>query len=128
MFYPITRTDAVVDLNGRNLEDIISNDINNDYINVNRLADHFQEYDRASDARNDVPADFRYEGVCITYLLSDGWHLEQFIGTDVSEWSDNTKWENVRTLTVFLTEDEYDDLVDQGKVRPDVIYMINEND
>lgn len=43
-------------------------------------------YGSAVVARGAVPADSRRYGVIISYLLSDGWHLEQYNGPAVDPW------------------------------------------
>lgn len=41
-------------------------------------------------ARLTLPESLRKPGVCICYLLTDGWHYEQFMSSDTSVW--DRKW------------------------------------
>ena len=42
-----------------------------------------------------VPQDSRKIGKCITYPLGDGkWETKQFIGTNIADWSDLSKWDD----------------------------------
>ena len=56
-------------------------------LNVNVLNNKSDAYDNATLARNAVPNALRQKGLIYTYLLSDGWHTEQFVGTDTVNWT-----------------------------------------
>ena len=65
-----------------------------DFFNVNSHNNKGDAYADVATARNAVPSDLRALGMTITYLLADGWHTEQFIGSDVADWAINDDWEN----------------------------------
>lgn len=64
-----------------------------DFINVNDLNASASAYSSATAARNAVPVANRKKGLTITYLLADGWHTEQFIGSNVSDWGNTSNWQ-----------------------------------
>lgn len=99
-------------------------------INVNYVNSHAEAYASKSAARSAVAAALHSSGVVLTYLLADGWHIEQYVGgvSDPSDWTADANWEPVKHKTVMLTEDEYDELVEQGAVVPGVFYLITEED
>ena len=60
---------------------------NTNIINVNQANNVPKTaYESAVVARDAVPADSRKYGVLISYLLSDGWHLEQYKGNAINPW------------------------------------------
>ena len=64
-----------------------------DFVNVNIVNDvPTTPYGGNVGARNAVPTSLRNYGVTIQYLLSDGWHISKFIGDDLEDWEDLTKW------------------------------------
>ena len=74
-------------------------------LNVNDLNSHSAAYDDADDARGAVDSSFRKPGLNITYLMSTGedtsmWVTEQFMGDDVDDWSDASKWQVTGPVSV----------------------------
>lgn len=65
-----------------------------DVLNVNVWNETIYAYDSAALARAAVPANKRKLGGIITYLLADGWHTEQFIGSSISEWGVAANWQS----------------------------------
>lgn len=63
-----------------------------DFFNVNSYNNKADAYTDVDTARNAVPSDKRALGMKITYLLIDGWHEEQFRGSDINDWDDGSKW------------------------------------
>ena len=62
-------------------------------VNVNLVTEHEEAYSDAATARGAVPAAVKQPGLKITYLLADGWYSDQFIGNDIDDWSDASKWQ-----------------------------------
>ena len=63
-----------------------------DVLNVNVWNEQATEYATQDAARAAVPLNKRKLGAIITYLLADGWMKDQFVGSDISDWDDATKW------------------------------------
>lgn len=69
-------------------------------LNVNVLNNKSDAYESMAAAKGAVPSALRQKGLVITYLLSDGWHTEHFIGTSTTQWSytntaSNIYWEDI---------------------------------
>lgn len=58
-------------------------------------------YNDKTAARNAVPANLRGLGQIITYKLTTGWVTEQYIGTDVSEWTTDSNWKEKISLDII---------------------------
>lgn len=63
-----------------------------DFFNVNSYNDKGDAYTDADTARGAVPSGLRALGMNIKYLLADGWHTDQFIGTSLSNWGNTENW------------------------------------
>ena len=77
-----------------------------DFINVNLLnatdSTPHAAYASAAAARADITAasGLRALGLQITYLLTDGvWYTDQYIGTDISGWTDASNWKTLGPVT-----------------------------
>jgi hypothetical protein len=125
-FYPITITEAIIDSSGMTLDSKLAHQIDNNIININRYNNHPEAYETKSDARNALNTNFKRDGICVTYLTADGWHIEKFNGNIVTDWNKDTSWANMRNPYVVLTEDEYTELIDSGDVNPDTMYLVIE--
>ncbi len=69
-------------------------------VNVNLVTEHEEAYSDAATARGAVPAAVKQPGLKITYLLVDGWYSDQFIGDDIDDWSDASKWQETGPVSV----------------------------
>ena len=74
------------------------NFIGRDFFNVNEYNEQATAYSDAATARADVPDEVKKNGLVITYLLADGWYIEQFIGPNTSVWSTKTNWKQLVTI------------------------------
>lgn len=63
-----------------------------DVLNVNVWNEQITAYDSAASARAAVPANKRKLGGIIVYLLSDGWHIDQYNGSSISDWTTTANW------------------------------------
>lgn len=63
-----------------------------DFFNVNEYNEQETAYSDAAIARADVPDEVKKLGLVITYLLADGWYIDQFIGSDISGWGTASNW------------------------------------
>lgn len=80
-----------------------------DFLNVNDINEQSSAYASSALARQAVPVEFRKLGLQITYLLANGWHTEQFIGSSISDWGVENNWNN------FVQNDKaYDSLTASG--------------
>lgn len=68
------------------------NFIGRDFFNVNEYNEQATAYSDAATARADVPDEVKKNGLVITYLLADGWHIDQFIGSNISGWETASNW------------------------------------
>jgi len=68
---------------------------NSGFVNVNDVNGRSTAYGSASAARSAVPTAYRKSGLNITYLLSTGWVIEQFIGDDVDDWAVADNWKTI---------------------------------
>jgi len=73
---------------------------NSGFVNVNDVNGRSAAYESASAARSVVPTAYRKSGLNITYLLSTGWIIEQFVGDDVEDWTNNDNWRNFSVLNL----------------------------
>jgi len=69
-------------------------------VNVNDVNGRSTAYESASAARSAVPTAYRKSGLNITYLLSTGWVIEQFIGDDVDDWAVADNWTTIGPVSV----------------------------
>lgn len=72
-----------------------------DVLNVNVWNEQITEYDTKTYARIAVPSNKRKLGLIITYLLSDGWYMDQFIGNNINNWSDAQNWKPIGPVIVI---------------------------
>ena len=104
LFYPITTTEAVVDSSGVTLKSLLSEQINNDFLNVNQIHNSPIPYGTQAAARGDVSVGFRTRGLCITYLYGDSstWIQEQFIGGNPNTgWTSDSNWQTLGPVSVI---------------------------
>lgn len=71
-----------------------------DVLNVNVWNERTNAYDSAALARAAVPANKRKLGAIITYLLNDGWFIDQFIGSSTSGWGTAENWKVIGRVDV----------------------------
>lgn len=60
----------------------------------------FADYNNAQAARDAVPAGFKKLGLIITYKLSSGWYIDEFIGSATSGWSTASNWKCLGPISV----------------------------
>ncbi len=60
----------------------------------------FADYNNAQAARDAVPAGFKKLGLIITYKLSSGWYVDEFIGSATSGWSTASNWKCLGPISV----------------------------
>ena len=89
--YPITSTKAVYDEDNERLDNIIKRI---GIVNIPTIynKDHITEILTLSQAITKVPSDGRVLGFQGKYIASDGWHTIIFIGNNLTDWEDKTKW------------------------------------
>lgn len=71
-------------------------------VNVHTISGQtpFADYNNAQAARDAVPADFKKLGLIITYKLSSGWYVDEFIGSATSGWSTASNWKCLGPISV----------------------------
>ena len=71
-------------------------------VNVHTISGQtpFADYNNAQAARDAVPAGFKKLGLIITYKLSSGWYIDEFIGTATSGWSTASNWKCLGPISV----------------------------
>ena len=71
-------------------------------VNVHTISGQtpFADYNNAQAARDAVPAGFKKLGLIITYKLSSGWYIDEFIGSATSGWSTASNWKCLGPISV----------------------------
>lgn len=71
-------------------------------VNVHTISGQtpFADYNNAQAARDAVPAGFKKLGLIITYKLSSGWYIDEFIGSATSGWSTSSNWKCLGPISV----------------------------
>ena len=71
-------------------------------VNVHTISGQtpFADYNNAQAARDAVPAGFKKLGLIITYKLSSGWYVDEFIGSATSGWSTASNWKCLGPISV----------------------------
>ena len=71
-------------------------------VNVHTISGQtpFADYNNAQAARNAVPDGFKKLGLIITYKLSSGWYIDEFIGSATSGWSTASNWKCLGPISV----------------------------
>ena len=71
-------------------------------VNVHTISGQtpFADYNNAQAARDAVPAGFKKVGLIITYKLSSGWYIDEFIGSATSGWSTASNWKCLGPISV----------------------------
>ncbi len=87
---------------------------NSGFVNVNDVNGQSTEYETASAGRSAVPTAYRKSGLNITYLLSTGWVIEQFIGDDVSNWGVADNWKTIGPVSSTRNADINANLLNIG--------------
>ena len=105
-----------------------------DVLNVNVWKEQIYEYDSAALARAAVPANKRKLGAIITYLLDDGWYIDQFIGNNTSNWGVTNNWKAIGPITVSDNAQTFKiGSTDVGAMAgiyeniPDYLYIVTDN-
>ena len=85
-------------------------------IDVNKLSNNTSAYSSKEDARKAVSSEsgFRKMGQVITYMLADGWHTEQFIGSDINQWGVDDAWEVLLRGNKFIKKNAGVNLFDES--------------
>lgn len=84
--------------------------LNTAVYNVSHERNNDSSYNSAEAARNAVPKYYQKKGLIISYLLADGWHIEQFVGAlnysanDIY-WEEVYKDSNINKLLFIQTEE-----------------------
>lgn len=86
-----------ISINGINLVKSI-NDRALQFINVNFYNGKNTSYTDETTARNAISEKIRKNGLFVTYLLADGWHYDQFIGSDLNGWGTDSNWKSLDKL------------------------------
>lgn len=71
-----------------------------DFFNVNNYNEQSSAYGSSALARAAVPTNVKKLGLVITYKLSDGWYIDQFIGSDISGWGTASNWKVLGPVSV----------------------------
>ena len=71
-------------------------------VNVHTISGQtpFADYNNAQAARGAVPDGFKKLGLIITYKLSSGWYIDEFIGSATSGWSTASNWKCLGPISV----------------------------
>lgn len=71
-------------------------------VNVHTISGQtpFADYNNAQAARDAVPDGFKKLGLIITYKLSSGWYIDEFIGSATSGWSTASNWKCLGPISV----------------------------
>ncbi|MBQ4018232.1 MAG: hypothetical protein II605_03195, partial [Paludibacteraceae bacterium] len=71
-------------------------------VNVHTISGQtpFADYNNAQAARGAVPDGFKKLGLIITYKLSSGWYVDEFIGSATSGWSTASNWKCLGPISV----------------------------
>lgn len=86
------------DISGGRMNTVLQNIVDTlefngrDFFNVNEYREKSDEYADAAAGRAAVPDEVKKIGLVITYLLADGWHIEQFIGDVLTYWTADLNW------------------------------------
>lgn len=72
-----------------------------DFFNVNEYREKSDEYANAAAGRAAVPDEVKKIGLVITYLLADGWYIDQFIGSNISGWGTASNWKVIGPVDVL---------------------------
>ena len=86
-------------------------DVENNYININTIANHPEAYSDKATAVNDVPVAMRKFGLCVTYLdMTTGlWISSQFKGSNLNAgWQNEANWQDFAPIDKV----DYNDHVD----------------
>lgn len=81
--------------------------LDKDFINVNLENNHETAYSSSTAARNAVPVGYRKTGLQITYLLVDGWFVDQYVGSDISGWETASNWKFIGPIVDNVTNPEW---------------------
>ena len=89
--YPVTSVKAVYDESNERLDNILNRRgvVN---ISTNYNADHIANVYNLEEAVSVVPQTDRVLGFIGTFLSANGWHICQYLGDSVTNWSDMTYW------------------------------------
>ena len=85
-------------------------DDENNYININKIANHSAPYAGKAAAVDDVPVAMRKPGLCVTYLDNDSslWIDSQFKGADASTgWTTLSNWQDLGPVSVISQTENY---------------------
>ena len=99
------------------------------YFNVNLYNNKDDAYADVTSARSAVPESIRGLGLNITYLLTDGWYTEKFIGASVSGWVNGANWawlKNIVKLEGFGSN--WQSVKETGWNVGEIMYNINNNE
>ena len=101
--------------------------IEDTFLIVNAIAFHPSAYTDKETARGAIASDLRKNGLTITYLLEDGWHTEQFIGSSITgtSWTTDKNWldltkELKEILPSFAIQKTID--VEQGSLNDSIAF------
>ena len=89
------------DISGGRMNTVLQNIVDTlefngrDFFNVNEYREKSDEYADAAAARAAVPDEVKKIGLVITYLLADGWYIDQFIGSNISGWATTSNWAEI---------------------------------
>lgn len=95
------------DISGGRLNTVLQNVVDTlnfngrDFFNVNEYREKSDEYTDAAAGRAAVPDEVKKIGLVITYLLADGWYIDQFVGSDISGWETASNWKAIGPVSVF---------------------------
>lgn len=90
-----------------------------DVLNVNAWNEQTNAYDSAALARAAVPAKKRKLGAIITYLLDDGWFIDQFNGSNISDWNTQSNWISLFAKELFLDVTKISAIPGTNLINPD---------
>lgn len=94
------------DITGGRMNTILQNIVDTlefngrDFFNVNEYREKSDEYADAAAGRAAVPDEVKKIGLVITYLLADGWYIDQFIGSNISGWGTASNWKVLGPVTI----------------------------
>lgn len=71
-----------------------------DFFNVNEYREKSDAYADAAAGRAAVPDEVKKLGLVITYLLADGWYIDQFIGSNISGWETASNWKVLGPISI----------------------------
>ena len=96
---------GVLKYNGSWICETMNSGIGDYILNVNYYNNENNYYPTKQDARNAVPSELRKLGLIITYMLDDGWHIEQYYSTDtLDDWIYDDEWLTVAPIQINKSE------------------------